>query len=290
MSGPHFYSFPLTSSSGSTLLQTTRQDLFIPLAMSAQSGPIRRDMSYRKPVPAYIPSPPSSPSRLPQINTMICHSESTLPPLPDNWKDNVRQANELPGIMLSAPDDTSNDPNSSKFSDKASISQSSTERPKRGLPQIYRPPTPPLISDKKRKTPEESREYLTVPPSPISVRDSYYPPIAGISARSSVQGSLLTLTPQPSNRTDKTMVSSTHSAPEFRLSAWQSTETNQIDRWHDLPVLAMHIVKPLSKLAQTRLLEGAGLGGGGRLSEPCLMVVCTARIKDILRFSQDENP
>ncbi|KAK7470583.1 hypothetical protein VKT23_002007 [Stygiomarasmius scandens] len=207
--------------------------------MSAHSGPIRRDMSYRKPVPAYVPSPPSTP--LPQTK-VASRSEVSLPPLPENWESSVRQANELPGIKLSAPDDTLDGP-ANKPSDKAEvslISHSPAGRPKRGLPQIYRPPTPPLVHDNKRRNFEESRDYLTVPSPTVGGHDSYFPPSVGLSAQSSVRGSILTLTPQPSVRTEKTMVS-THSAPEFRYSIWQSS---QLEQWHDLPVLSMHIVKP----------------------------------------------
>ncbi|KAF5344153.1 hypothetical protein D9758_008885 [Tetrapyrgos nigripes] len=212
-----------------------------------QSPPLRRDMSHRKPVPVYVPSPRSSPD-LPQlpINPKIsdAHQAHTV--------TLCASESELPEILLSTPKDASDSSTLNRPTENAEsssygsvYSQSTTARLKHGLPQTYRPPTPPLASNKKRKIPEDNRDFLTVPPvTQQGVRDSYFPPVPGFRTQPSPPGSPQTLSPQQSFQTEKTLVS-THSAPEFRYSTWQSTRPNQTtDQWHDLPVLPMHVIKP----------------------------------------------
>ncbi|PPR07038.1 hypothetical protein CVT26_005239 [Gymnopilus dilepis] len=48
---------------------------------------MQRSMSYRKPVPEYIPSPPSSP--LHESDPVAQEPEKDLPPLPQNWREVV---------------------------------------------------------------------------------------------------------------------------------------------------------------------------------------------------------
>ncbi|KIM90872.1 hypothetical protein PILCRDRAFT_811362 [Piloderma croceum F 1598] len=62
--------------------------------------PLRRDMSYRKPVPKYVPSPPPSPRPAPlktPYNRQSLSMESTImynemPPLPSGWRHAIERA------------------------------------------------------------------------------------------------------------------------------------------------------------------------------------------------------
>ncbi|KIK68069.1 hypothetical protein GYMLUDRAFT_36896 [Collybiopsis luxurians FD-317 M1] len=170
---------------------------------SPQSPPLRRDKSYRKPVPEYIPSPPESPiaatfpPKAQEVTTEL--EEAILRPLPEDWHDIVRQAmsaqekrmesvqdNRLTSV---APEQVVDTPRTSpsvvgtvllrnpsflhspplEGEEKLPALSTSPNSAKRRLPQIYRPPTPPTSSTvKKRKLTEDSsndtHEFLTVPP------------------------------------------------------------------------------------------------------------------------------
>ncbi|KAF7355377.1 hypothetical protein MSAN_01454300 [Mycena sanguinolenta] len=52
---------------------------------------MHRGMSYRKPVPVYIPSPPPSPSVTPQTLS-AGRTPENVPPLPEHWHDAIAQA------------------------------------------------------------------------------------------------------------------------------------------------------------------------------------------------------
>ncbi|ESK96095.1 hypothetical protein Moror_7440 [Moniliophthora roreri MCA 2997] len=131
-----------------------------------------RDKSYRKPVPKYIPSPPASPmysstSPLPPspILSAISIREST-PPLPSDWKEVLERA-RLPEVSVPTNSEVVNteepydldefftpppsDVEVATIEEPRSVPQS-PKSPKRGLPQTFRPPTPPLpAQNRKRK-------------------------------------------------------------------------------------------------------------------------------------------
>ncbi|KAF9464485.1 hypothetical protein BDZ94DRAFT_1307997 [Collybia nuda] len=130
---------------------------------------MRRSMSYRKPVPEYIPSPPSSPMS-PSLHLVISlDADGLVPPLPDQWRSTSSQAPtqpfsnttfDIPRALISGlsepqersiplikvePVDALEGNEAARKSRSASDSPVSVERPtKRRLHQQYRPPTPPL--------------------------------------------------------------------------------------------------------------------------------------------------
>ncbi|KAJ3882888.1 hypothetical protein F5051DRAFT_392701 [Lentinula edodes] len=257
-----------------------------------QAPLIRRDMSYRKPVPEYIPSPPSSPTvatpdRLWEKGDTTIEQPKirALPPLPGGWQDVLRQA----AIAQERQIDTvqvvpSNDATS--FSRRPSFLQStplmlqegresypsiptSPTGTRRRLPQIYRPPTPPINSvTKKRKFPEDSsvdnHEFLTVP-RPINLirnveSSGLYPPLSrtATTAAGSSRNSFHPLSTQASFRTDKTTVSDVITGGA-RTNNTSHTDGRREDDLHDLPVLPMYIVRPPARR------RGSGLTGSTKI-------------------------
>ncbi|CAA7259827.1 unnamed protein product [Cyclocybe aegerita] len=196
--------------------------------------PVQRSMSYRKPVPVYIPSPPPSPvtsSPHPSIQEADA-SGNDAPPLPGNWRQVLNakileikssKMNDLDAVTwneksqtpveelditeLATPPKVTTDSDA----DKDSLTPPSTlgapslnvrKKQSRGLPTHYRPPTPPLPSQNKRRnsTPEPSstpelRQIRGVYPS------GFFPPPSGTVLSNA------SLKPSSSFRTEKTMVS-----------------------------------------------------------------------------------
>ncbi|KAJ3505890.1 hypothetical protein NLJ89_g7176 [Agrocybe chaxingu] len=151
---------------------------------------MQRSLSYRKPVPVYIPSPPPSPvtfSPQPSVQEVDA-SRDKAPPLPENWRQVLNAkileiksskmndldvvtwneksqtpAEELDITELATPPKIRTD----EDADEDSLTQPSTlgapslnvrKKQSHGLPTYYRPPTPPLPSQNKRQnsTPEPS--------------------------------------------------------------------------------------------------------------------------------------
>ncbi|KAH9482715.1 hypothetical protein JR316_0004815 [Psilocybe cubensis] len=200
---------------------------------------MQRNMSYRKPVPAYIPSPPPSPhieSPFPslQVDDRVStepksEAEKPFPPLPENWreilaekvnatetatvKSDIGTSNGVHGttryddtLAEEQRDVTANVPSSEvlvasvtvdkdqeSFTTIAACYQphSQAQRIGRGLPTIYRPPTPPLRSHNKQVSSDMHNTHGV-----------YLPNTSSKPYQSSVQ-----LKPSSSFRTDRTMVS-----------------------------------------------------------------------------------
>ncbi|KAF8974497.1 hypothetical protein BDZ97DRAFT_1773862 [Flammula alnicola] len=142
---------------------------------------MQRNMSYRKPAPVYIPSPPPSPRASSVHSEAPKQPEEEIPPLPNNWReilvakiseDNSSRENSLsinpsngedpatkePYVTEPAPPPAPQ-PKMEKDSNVqvegyegsfATLSGSQAHRG-RGLPTEYRPPTPPLRSKSKRQ-------------------------------------------------------------------------------------------------------------------------------------------
>ncbi|KAJ4478193.1 hypothetical protein J3R30DRAFT_2874680 [Lentinula aciculospora] len=238
-----------------------------------QAPPIRRDMSYRKPVPEYIPSPPSSPiavtspdlSRVSGFATFDQPERRALPSLPGGWQDAaIVQEKQIDAVEVALSSDTSLFLRHPSFiqstpsmlqEDRGRFSSvpTSPNGTKRRLPQIYRPPTPPIGSaTRKRKYPEDfsadNHEYLTVPRPGNLIRNAessgLYPPLSrtATTTAGSSRNSFHPLSTQASFRTEKTAVSDYISGA--RTNNTSHTDGRRTDDWHDLPVLPMYIVKP----------------------------------------------
>ncbi|KAF9009004.1 hypothetical protein BDQ17DRAFT_1349350 [Cyathus striatus] len=240
------------------------------LNMSTPISP--RNMSYRKPVPEYIPSPPPSPPRPSPLRLSLAlpSPDQDTPPLPSDWRETITKVatssrpdaallvpgNDLhPSISLeyahyasfltpSAVDtaafvyDYDNSWRSSP-SGRLSVSLASpNRRRKRRLYQHYRPPTPPLPTrhNKRRRHPSieiESNDSL------------FYDQEVSEVVEIRVQGTMDTSVPSllrtsPSFHTEKTLVSLNYSEPS---TGWSNDVGSAItsDRGNrSVQVSAMH--------------------------------------------------
>ncbi|KAJ3845156.1 hypothetical protein EV361DRAFT_313867 [Lentinula raphanica] len=244
-----------------------------------QAPPIRRDMSYRKPVPEYIPSPPSSPAVMPDADLPKTQEPATLevlrvralPPLPDGWQDVLRQASAQGKQNDAAVKVASNHapsfsrhpsliPTASPMlqdgrENLPSISTSSNGS-RRRLPQIVRPPTPPInTSNIKRKDSSiDNHEYLTVPRPNNLIKNAessgLYPPLSrtATTAAGSSRNSFHPISTQASFRTERTAISDFNTGgARTNNTSHSHTDGRHEDDLHDLPVLQMYIVKPSAR-------------------------------------------
>jgi len=143
-----------------------------------------RNMSYRKPVPEYIPSPPPSPLTAQEKSSSEEYSTEEVPPLPTEWREAIGRA--LSSSNSAAPSPTPPSDSSSEElvlnrhhsictsnviikrpayvrSDSAcsAATLSQEEKRQRQLHRIYRPPTPPLPTHQpKQRKIELSVEWL----------------------------------------------------------------------------------------------------------------------------------
>ncbi|KAG7096880.1 hypothetical protein E1B28_004286 [Marasmius oreades] len=227
--------------------------------------PVRREKSYRKPVPVYIPSPPASPnapstSLLP-LSPMVVYSSQreSIPPLPADWKTMLQRAMYLdmetettPPLELKTQDEAGE-----RLNDPPAGGVPVPQRPRsprRRLPQAFRPPTPPL-SRKRKFRDEDALSILVAQPSssetnatdtalrrfPAKLEPLRYMPAnptqPSLSARTSF-------------RTERSAVSSltlvtpgSHGCGTVRSAQRHDSDDPTLDQWHDLPVLPMHVVK-----------------------------------------------
>jgi hypothetical protein len=138
---------------------------------------MHRSMSYRKPVPTYIPSPPSSPRQSTFPLSTQPNLDLEVPPLPPNWREVLDQVGMLPPRPIAEscqllPTVTGEyiemdmtELASSVVSDNLTVygdqvvfpgpgNRSTSNVPwtqKRRLHQQYRPPTPPIPSQHKSR-------------------------------------------------------------------------------------------------------------------------------------------
>jgi len=136
---------------------------------------MQRSMSYRKPVPTYIPSPPSSPRQSTSLPSIQLNPDLEIPPLPPNWRKvldevgmfpprpNVESCQLLPTVAGEYIEQDMTELASSVMSDNLAVYgdqevlpgiRSTSNAPwtqKRRLHQQYRPPTPPIPSQHKSR-------------------------------------------------------------------------------------------------------------------------------------------
>ncbi|KAJ3541914.1 hypothetical protein NMY22_g3699 [Coprinellus aureogranulatus] len=150
------------------------------------SSNVRRKMSYRKPVPEYVPTPPGSPApaTLPAMDLDLAQVTDDLLSLPPTWSHSRTHSPPNEGHQLVVPSMFSGAPstgtaNSSRYtppplfiqgsSSRESLSReastqgadhevygpddraTSPDRKRRKLHREYRPPTPPLPALHKRR-------------------------------------------------------------------------------------------------------------------------------------------
>ncbi|KAF8351394.1 hypothetical protein F5887DRAFT_937266 [Amanita rubescens] len=135
-----------------------------------------RDMSYRKPVPKYIPSPPPSPTKAQEESNFEQCSGEEIPPLPTEWREAIERAVTLGNSVASFPNlsPTSSSEQSDVQHHSICASYHIVKRPtyirresgssvarQRQLRHTFRPPTPPLRTDRpKQRRIEQSVEWL----------------------------------------------------------------------------------------------------------------------------------
>jgi len=136
---------------------------------------MQRSMSYRKPVPTYIPSPPSSPRQSTFPPSTQPNLGLQVPPLPPNWREvldqvgtlpprpNAESCQSLPTVTGEYIEQDMTELASSVVSDNITVYRdqmvlsdirSTSNVPwtqKRRLQQQYRPPTPPIPSQHKSR-------------------------------------------------------------------------------------------------------------------------------------------
>ncbi|KDR83675.1 hypothetical protein GALMADRAFT_133099 [Galerina marginata CBS 339.88] len=201
-------------------------------------------MSYRKPPPVYIPSPPPSPppsTRREREKDAEETQEKQVPPLPDNWREilsakavkakatkalpvigtqeKLQREEEIDITELSSskklpdlPQERDIDEDQESFATAPGshhLSPHSTHRG-RGLPTHYRPPTPPLRS--------QSKQSRRLP------------------------------TPADKNSEHVTLYSETHSSPGLYLAS------NSLNHYANYPRLGAGSLKPTASFRTERTL------------------------------------
>ncbi|KAL0070699.1 hypothetical protein AAF712_001920 [Marasmius tenuissimus] len=134
-------------------------------AHSYRPTAIRRDPSYRKPAPVYIPSPPSSP---PPSSPVLSRTRSR-PPLPHDWKAASEHAvvgdfalsepgthhDRVEEVVLDARSECHDRPTTARKKERIPPSPRSPRRELPRVPQTLKSPTPPLSAhNRKRRLPD----------------------------------------------------------------------------------------------------------------------------------------
>ncbi|TFK43468.1 hypothetical protein BDQ12DRAFT_675029 [Crucibulum laeve] len=245
---------------------------FLAIFIIRLSTAMQKDMSYRKPVPKYIPSPPPSPPSSPRSMSLFYTPsllEEDAPPLPNDWRDVINKvavptkpqpalimpgSDIYPSITVQEPyiseqvsantvdcpsspsytnDDSEGWPSPPSRSTTYTPSANSRER-KRRLHQHYRPPTPPLpAQNKRRRLPDIEPEESTFNKTDTK-EDTYH----DISFTDTGPSSLRSAS---SFRTEKTLVSFDRTEPSMLWSGATCGSDSEAGD-HSIPVLPMHIV------------------------------------------------
>ncbi|KAK7061788.1 hypothetical protein R3P38DRAFT_3251159 [Favolaschia claudopus] len=224
---------------------------------------MHRGMSYRKPVPAYIPSPPPSPTpqpsgarqidEQPPVNPLI--DNHRLPrlkrlKLPEHWHDAITRArqtygrNPVPssdsGLSCSISNDELGTHSASGHASRL-VAKVLDPLPRVASPvhfashsvniglghhRLYRPPTPPRRSDHKLREPDR----VNLNQTPI-LAEPLKPKVVAIPVRQSegmYTWPIKTMTAEPSSRRESTTMS-------VSSSDWQLEEFSKSNRNSELP-------------------------------------------------------
>lgn len=204
-------------------------------------------MSYRKPVPAYVPSPPASPSS-PQ-SMQLPHTPERNQPMPQtsaDWRTVLEQVSrkrrgntdtgsnsdrlikeagqdpvperKVPSLLVGSPDGEKIPVEESNYTPllaPSNLPPCYERRPKRKLHQYYRPPTPPLRAHTpKRRLVGNAPTFFHSCESPCLVlndtRDGVWPQPRRMPSATALSFST-TVTQSPSFKTETTDPSSEHS-------------------------------------------------------------------------------
>ncbi|KAK0491147.1 hypothetical protein IW261DRAFT_1556302 [Armillaria novae-zelandiae] len=138
--------------------------------LAAHRVQLRQNMAHRKPVPVYIPSPPSSPNtsffqgkKSDYASSMSAIDSQNLPPLPEGWRETISRAASLHSLDNSdrfyySPNSISSPSPRSGRRSVSARSRYSTKSPSggsRAYRQSYRPPTPPKPAVHRKDRPED---------------------------------------------------------------------------------------------------------------------------------------
>ncbi|KAF8914682.1 hypothetical protein CPB85DRAFT_525911 [Mucidula mucida] len=162
---------------------------------TASTSDLRRKMTYRKPAPEFVPSPPASPV-VQEPSDVPVTSEQMPPPLPERWRDTIEHAISIHTIDLdgvnskssfyTAEQSTLYDNQISLLSRGSVSSESpsafSQRSPSRGPRKQYqyRPPTPPIpAARRKERLDEDAATFVTVDRPVRELKDSGYPILSG---------------------------------------------------------------------------------------------------------------
>lgn len=214
-------------------------------------------MSYRKPVPIYVPSPPSSPPFSSSMRLSLALGPGTddhTPPLPDDWRDIIEQALTDGPENLFMSDEVligrpvrpqpsrenrgmgknhaqghqvwSEDRSALRSAVYSPISPGSGKPHKRKLPQHYRPPTPPLPAhyNQRRSPDNELLLFNTHMPcvTPKHVQERHCPmPRRELSVKAASFSTIWTKS--PSFKTENTYSSFGNSEPSVLFSSSYAT-------------------------------------------------------------------
>ncbi|KAK0242896.1 hypothetical protein EDD85DRAFT_308716 [Armillaria nabsnona] len=215
--------------------------------LAARRVQLRQNMALRKPVPVYIPSPPSSPNvsffqgkKPGYAASMSAVDSQNLPPLPEGWRETISRATSLHSLDNSdrfyySPNSISSpSPRSGRRSVSGDArSRYSTKSPgggSRAYRQSYRPPTPP-----KPAVHRMDRDQFG---SPFQLQQSekYRAP---------------TLSTQPSFMTEKSR--STFGTSSLDSGTSTPASQGQVPSVHGVTVLPMFIVaKPKARQPESR--------------------------------------
>ncbi|KAF9055353.1 hypothetical protein BDZ89DRAFT_1055948, partial [Hymenopellis radicata] len=224
---------------------------------TASTSDLRRKMTYRKPAPEFVPSPPSSPVVQEPLDVPVT-SEEVPPPLPERWRDTIEQATSIHTIDLDGANSKSSfypaeqstlyDAQISLLS-RGSVSSDSPSAfsqrsPSRGprKQRQYRPPTPPIPAvRRKERMDEDAATFVTVDRPVRELKDGGYPILSG----------------QPSFMTEKSQSSyGLTSTPTLYSGTYPSEVADEgcVRGEHDVStILPMYIVqRPVAKKRQRR--------------------------------------
>lgn len=238
-----------------------------PIIMSAELAArrfqLRQSMAHRKPVPAYIPSPPSSPNiglfqgtKPAYASSMSAVDSQSMPPLPEGWREAIYRATSLHSLdnsdrfYFSPNNHSSPSPRSGRTRVPSDArSRYSTKSPVRGsrvFRQRYRPPTPPKPAIHRKDRPEDQPNPNFETRQEARGSQNYVH-----ESSQSEKYRVPTLSTQPSFMTEKSR--STFGTSSMDSGTSTPASRGQSPLVHGVTILPMFIVaKPVAKPAQSR--------------------------------------
>ncbi|KAK0190822.1 hypothetical protein F5146DRAFT_570040 [Armillaria mellea] len=233
--------------------------------LAARRNQLRQNMAHRKPVPVYIPSPPSSPNtsffqgkKPDYASSMSAVDSQNLPPLPEGWREAISRATSLHSLDNSdrfyySPNSISSPSPRSGRRSVSARSRYSTKSPgggSRAYRQSYRPPTPPKPAVHRKDRPEDqfgSAFQL----QQVAVYQARGPTNYTHEFSQSEKYRAPTLSTQPSFTTEKSQ--STFGTSSLDSGTSTPASQGQLPSVHGVTVLPMFIVaRPKTRQPESR--------------------------------------